>query len=104
MFGFGVKTISADELAERMNADKPVVIDVREPSEFAEWHVPGARNIPLANLAAAARTLDPAAETLLICRSGHRSARAAKQLSRAGFERVYSVKGGTLAWKGPLDR
>ena len=104
MFGFGVKTISADELAQRMRAGRPQVIDVREPSEFAEGHVPGARNIPLAQLAAKARTLDPAAETLLICRSGHRSATAAKQLVRAGFANVRSVKGGTLAWKGELTR
>ena len=104
MFGFGVKTISVDELAERMGAGKSVVIDVREPSEFAEGHVPGARNIPLANLAVASRALDPAVETLLICQSGHRSARGVKQLNRAGFERVRSIKGGTLAWKGPLER
>ena len=104
MFGFGVKTITTDELAERIGAGKPQVIDVREPYEFAEGHVPGARNIPLAQLAHEARTLDPATETLLICRSGHRSATAAKQLVRAGFENVRSVKGGTLAWKGELER
>jgi len=104
VFGFGVKTISIEQLAARMSEGDPLVIDVREPSEFAAGHVPGARNIPLAQLAARAQKLDPAAETLLICQSGHRSARAAKQLKRAGFEHAFTVKGGTQAWKGPLKR
>jgi len=104
VFGWGVKTITTDELAEKIKVGKPVLIDVREPSEFAAGHVRGARNIPLAQLAARAQKLDPTAETLLICQSGHRSARAAKQLKRAGFEHAYTVKGGTLAWKGPLKR
>ena len=104
MFGFGVKTITVDRLAERLKAGKPVLLDVREPSEFSTGHVPRARNVPVSRLAAEISRLDPTAETLLICQSGHRSATAARQLKRAGFTDVYSVKGGTLAWRGKLDR
>lgn len=104
MFGWGVKTITTDELAEKLAAGKPVLLDVREPDEFAQGHVPGARNVPLGRLAAEIPKLDPAAETLVICRSGHRSATAAKQLKRAGFTDVHSVRGGTLAWRGKLKR
>jgi rhodanese-related sulfurtransferase len=104
MFGFGVKTITTDQLADELNAGKPILLDVREPYEFAEGHVPGARNVPLETLASAAEKLDPAARTLIICRSGHRSATAAKALKRGGFTDVHSVKGGTLAWRGKLQR
>jgi rhodanese-related sulfurtransferase len=104
MFGFGVKTITTAELADKLAAGKPVLIDVREPREFASGHVKGSANMPLGTLASKIAKLDPAAETLLICHSGNRSASAARMLSRAGFERAYSVKGGTLAWRGKLVR
>jgi rhodanese-related sulfurtransferase len=106
MFGFGprVPTITPDRLAERLAHGSPVLIDVREPDEFAAGHVPGARNVPLATLADQAGRLDPNAETLLICQSGRRSAAAARQLHRRGFTDVHSVKGGTLAWRGRLER
>lgn len=104
MFGFGVPTITTDQLAERMKRGKPVVLDVREPYEYAEGHVPGARNVPLATLVGVAPSLDSTAETLVICRSGHRSATAVRRLRKLGFTNVYSVKGGTLAWRGKLKR
>ena len=104
MFGPGVRTITTAQLAERLARGKPVLLDVREPSEFATGHVPDARNVPLGGLAAASARLDPLAETLVICRSGRRSVTAARQLKRAGFADVYSVAGGTAAWDGKLER
>jgi len=104
MFGFGVKTITIEQLADRLKAGKPVLLDVREPSEFASGHVSGARNVPMSRLAAETSRLDPDAETLVICQSGHRSAVAARQLKRAGLTNVYSVKGGTGSWQGKLKR
>jgi rhodanese-related sulfurtransferase len=104
MFGWGVKTITAEELARELETGKPVLIDVRTPEEFSAGHVPGARNIPLDQLAARAEKLDRKARTLVICRSGHRSATAVKLLTRMGFSDAHSVRGGTLAWKGKLER
>lgn len=104
MFGSGARTITTDQLADRLKTDKPVLLDVREPREFAEGHVPGAVNVPLADLRHLADDLDASAETLLICESGRRSATGAKILTRHGFTHAYSVKGGTSAWKGPLER
>lgn len=104
MFGWGVKTISTDELAEKLKHGKPVLIDVREPYEFAGGRVKGAVNVPLGQLAGRLAKLDPHAETYVICQSGHRSATAARLLTRAGFEHAYSVKGGTSAWRGKLVR
>jgi rhodanese-related sulfurtransferase len=104
MFGFGVKTVSVDELASRMARGKQVIVDVRDPHEFASGHVPGAVNVPLGRLTGAVGGLDPGAETFLICQSGNRSATAARLLARAGFDHAFSVKGGTAAWRGKLER
>lgn len=104
MFGFGVKSITAAELAERLKHGRPVVIDVREPHEFKAGHVPGSRNIPLGKILAEAPRLNPNVETLLICHSGSRSGSAMKKLAKLGFTEVYSVRGGTRAWGGKLKR
>jgi len=104
VFGFGITSVTTDELAARLDTGRVVLVDVREPDEFASGHVPGARNVPLAQLPSAAASLDPTAETLLICRSGHRSVTATKQLKKLGFTHAINVKGGTLAWRGPLER
>lgn len=104
MFGLGVKTITTQQLAEKIKAGKVVLLDVREPYEFASGRVPGAINIPLGQLKGQMERLDKDAETFVICQSGHRSASGARQLTRAGFSEVYSVKGGTSAWTGKLKR
>jgi len=104
MFGFGAKGITTDELAEKLAHGKPVLLDVREPDEYAAGHVPAASNVPLSTLRAAAERLDPNAETLVICQSGNRSRTAAKRLVKLGFTDVHSVKGGTEAWRGKLER
>lgn len=104
MFGWGVKTITTAQLAEKLAVGKPVLIDVRERDEFAAGHVPGAVNVPLGTLAARAAKFKPSAETLVICQSGHRSKTAVGVLRRAGFTDVYSVRGGTSAWRGKLKR
>jgi rhodanese-related sulfurtransferase len=104
MFGWGVKTITTDELADKLKQGKQVVIDVREPYEFAGGHVKGAVNVPLGQLVEKLDKFDPEAETYVICQSGHRSAAAVGRMKRAGFENAYSVKGGTSAWHGKLVR
>jgi rhodanese-related sulfurtransferase len=104
MFGWGTKTVTTDELADKLKQGKQVLIDVREPYEFAAGHVKGAVNIPLGTLGSKLGKLDPNAETYVICQSGHRSVTAVGLLKRAGFEHAYSVKGGTSAWRGKLAR
>ena len=104
MFGWGVKTINTQELADKLVQGKQVLIDVREPYEFAAGHVKGSVNIPLGQLAGRLGKLDPDAETYVICHSGSRSATAVRFLAKSGFEHAYSVKGGTSAWRGKLVR
>jgi rhodanese-related sulfurtransferase len=91
-----VREIDVEEL-EALLADGVTLVDVREPAEFAEAHVPGAALIPIAELAAHIGDFDKNEPVYLICRSGHRSAVMCELLDRAGFDAV-NVAGGTLAW------
>jgi rhodanese-related sulfurtransferase len=104
MFGWGVKTITSDELSAKLSHGKPVLIDVRERHEFDGGHVKGAVNVPLGRLTDRLGKFDPGAETYVICESGSRSAVAVGRMQRAGFDNAYSVKGGTSAWRGKLVR
>jgi rhodanese-related sulfurtransferase len=91
-----VREVDVEEL-EALLQEGVVLIDVREPVEFAEAHVPGALLIPMGQLPARAGELDKNAPVHLICRSGHRSAVMCDLLAKAGLDAV-NVAGGTLAW------
>lgn len=73
------------------------LIDVRQPDEFASGSLPGARNLPLGDLAARAGELDPSRRVVLLCRSGARSGRAAEYLESIGFGDVVNLSGGMMA-------
>lgn len=95
------------ELIEHGNGSRPRVVDVREAWEYAQGHVPGAELVPLGQFAARTDSFDPHAPIALICASGSRSSSAAALLGQKGFETVYNVSGGTLAWMQaglPLER
>jgi glyoxylase-like metal-dependent hydrolase (beta-lactamase superfamily II)/rhodanese-related sulfurtransferase len=80
------------------NGDCPVVVDVREPWEYRQGHVPGALLIPLGQLSSRLNELDPAHPVAVICASGNRSQSAAALLGQKGFKTVYNILGGTGAW------
>ncbi len=94
--------IEADELQRRFSAGEPLtVVDVREPGEFTAppGHLPGAINIPLAELAG--RTPDVARRKqpiVVVCKTDRRSARAAADLLAAGLHDVTVLRGGTDGW------
>ena len=91
-----IPEIDVDELARR-RADGALVIDVRQPDEYDEGHVPGARLIPLGEVGQRLDEVPADAEVLVICRSGGRSLKAAEVMAAAG-RRPVNVAGGTLAW------
>lgn len=98
-----VRQIPPAALSEMLaHPPPPLVIDVREESEFRGnlGHVPGARLIPLRTLASQAPALDAGKEDriVVVCRSGVRSSTAAAILTSLGFEDVSNLKGGMLAW------
>jgi hydroxyacylglutathione hydrolase len=91
-----VREVDLAALAAR--APETLVLDVREPGEYAHGHVPGAVNLPQAELASHLATLPRDRPILTICQAGLRSLRAAQFLIQAGFTNIASVAGGTGAW------
>jgi glyoxylase-like metal-dependent hydrolase (beta-lactamase superfamily II)/rhodanese-related sulfurtransferase len=76
-----------------------VILDVREPEEFARGHVPKAVNVPQADLATRLAEVPRDRPIMTICQSGSRSLRSAQFLRQQGFDQVVSVAGGTAAWR-----
>jgi len=76
------------------------LIDVRQPKEYAEHHIPGALLMPLREVNARIHELDPGMETIVYCRSGVRSHSACQQLKGLSFEKVFNLTGGILQWSG----
>jgi hydroxyacylglutathione hydrolase len=92
-----VREVDQDALAAR--PPEVVLLDVREPEEFAAGHVPGAQNLPQAELATRLSEVPRDRPLYLICQGGFRSLRAAQFLSQMGFQEVASVNGGTEGWR-----
>ncbi len=95
-----VEDLTVAELnAMLANDNGLVVLDVRELWEYKQGHIPGARLIPLGQLAKRAVELDPAEPTAVICASGNRSQSAAAILGQKGIAKVYNVLGGMTDWQ-----
>lgn len=79
-------------------ASPPLILDVREPDEFAAGHVPGSLNVPLGQVGKWAQGRSKDEPVLVICQTGRRSLRASEELTHQGFTRVSNVEGGFRAW------
>jgi sulfur dioxygenase len=93
---------------EALQNNTHLIIDVREPEEFALGHIENAINIPRGvlefrtdeNYPGTVRSLsDKSTNIILYCRSGGRSALAAQSLSKIGYKSVFSMAGGFIAWE-----
>jgi hydroxyacylglutathione hydrolase len=76
-----------------------LVLDVREPEEYARGHVPGAVNLPQAELASRLDEVPRDRPVQVICQGGFRSLRSAQFLTQCGYHTVANVTGGTGAWQ-----
>jgi len=99
LMGSGVPAIDVQQAAE-LQGDDPgaLIIDVREPNEYAELRAKGAVLLPLGGLNSRVKDLPRDRELLLMCRTGGRSANATQFLGANGFENVTNVSGGIMAW------
>ncbi|NCT70510.1 MAG: sulfurtransferase [Xanthomonadaceae bacterium] len=103
-----IEEIAPDRLVEQRSG---IVIDVREPAEYAQGHLPGAINLPRGVLefqihahpamacTASEALAVPDRDVVLYCLTGGRSALAAESLQSLGFTRVRSLAGGLTAWR-----
>jgi rhodanese-related sulfurtransferase len=104
MFAASGERISPQEAVQRIHRGA-VLVDVREPDEFAAGHAPDAIHLPLGRIRAQAVSAvdglalpDTVEEVLLICRSGMRSRMAQGMLSKDARRRYVNVQGGMTAW------
>jgi len=111
--GAMIKTVSVYELSDQLEIDpESVLIDVRQPMEFRQGHVPQARNIPLGSMPLVQMQAEWSRDaegkpTFFICHSGERSQELLDVLVDAGFENVQCVAGGMVAWQAmglPIEK
>lgn len=97
-----INVISIAEFEKLSAKKKNKVLDVRTPEEVAEGHLAGSVNINFLgeNFAQEIEALNKNKTYLLYCRSGSRTRRAADQMQKAGFKKVYMLEGGITAWNG----
>jgi len=95
-----VGTISVKELKSKLNPNS-TLLDVRTPQEVNQGVIKGAVHINVfaPNFSARADSLPKDKPVYVYCKSGGRSSRAARQLTKLGFEEVYNVSGGITAWQ-----
>ena len=99
----GIPQISAQELKNRLDAGENLqIIDVREPNEYQAVNM-GAKLIPMNEIPARVKEIDPARETILHCHAGVRSQRVAEFLHAQGYTKLSNLTGGILAW-GSLQK
>lgn len=97
------KRVTAEEVLKRIeNSDDVSIIDVREALEVAEGKIPGAKHIPLGELALRKHELDKDKAYVVVCRSGNRSKAACGILEAFGYH-VEDMIGGMIAWKGKVE-
>ena len=98
-----VRRLSARQLHALLDDVSLVLVDVRELHEFEAGFLPGAVNIPLAQLADRLAELPPSRTPVFVCRSGARSLAACTVASQAGIQSTAHLEGGLLAWAREVD-
>ena len=98
-----MKEISVDELNEMLeNKDEFQLVDVREPSEYQQANI-GGELIPLQTVPQNLSKIAKDKKVVVMCRSGKRSANAVAYLEQNGYDNLYNLEGGILAWKAEID-
>ncbi len=98
--------ITAVELSEWLKdagRPDPLLLDVREPDEFAAYRIEGSTLMPMRSIPARLHELDRRTDIVMVCRSGARSYHAGMFLRQNGFERVYNLAGGVIAWSRDVE-
>jgi rhodanese-related sulfurtransferase len=97
----GINQVGPQEAVLLFNHEDALVLDVREQSEWADGHIGKARHIPLGQLKTRLTELEKYKDKpiVVVCRSGNRSGSACGAMKKAGFEKMYNLAGGMMAWE-----
>lgn len=100
----GVSHVDTEELSAILldSNNHAIIIDVREPEEYAQAHIPGVPLIPMGEIISHMDDLDRDREYVFVCRSGQRSFNVAKYFQQQGFDAVHNYAGGMLDWDGEI--
>lgn len=93
--------VSQLQATQYMNQAKTLVLDVRSAEEFGSGHLPNSKNIPLKELESRIKEIEKSKANVVVtvCATGVRSSSAVAILSKAGFEKAFSLDGGVAAWQ-----
>ncbi|EKE75777.1 rhodanese family protein [Oceanibaculum indicum] len=94
-----LRPLAPDALQQRLASGEMLLIDIREPDEYAREHIRGARLIPLNAIDAEDLTAEQRRPVCFTCRSGNRTAFNATRLLAKGFHEAYVLEGGLDGWK-----
>ncbi len=97
------ENVTAEETRQFIESGEPdryQLVDVRQPKEYEQFHLPGAILLPLAELSSRAGELNRDKPTIVYCRSGVRSKAGCQILGQAGIKYVFNMTGGILGWQG----
>lgn len=98
LFGKSIPSLNATEANTRLQSEQPpYLIDVREPGEFQNGHIAGAKLIPLGKLSNSLNKLPKNREILVVCQSGSRSSSGTRLLLEAGYQAI-NLNGGMFGW------
>ena len=100
--GHRVHDLTPQDVSKGMAEGRYMLVDVREPHEYQICNLQGTL-IPLGELSRRVNELDSSREIVAHCRSGKRSAEAVEFLRKAGFRKIWNLKGGILAWSDEVD-
>src|SRR5205823_3818633 len=93
--------VSTHEAVQLINRQRAVVVDICEPEEFAQGHIGGARNVPLAQLEQRLPEVvkNKSLPVILVCATGARAQRALATAKKLGYDKAQALAGGLKAWK-----
>jgi len=96
-----IKEIEASELVQLKEKGNAIrVIDIRQPAELNSGIIPGAEALPMHTIPLRMNELPQDETLIMVCRSGARSAQACMFLQQQGYDNVYNLRGGMMAWSG----
>ena len=97
----GYTSVTPTQTTQMMNHENAIILDVREMKEYSSGHIVNSVHIPLSNLKTRISELDKYKNQKIIvsCRSGNRSSQACASLKKEGFEEVFNLSGGIMAWE-----